>query len=94
MFKDELGGKIMKEFCTHRAKMYTYLTDDDTEHKKAKRTKKRLIKCRLMFENYKGSLFNNKIRLKSQQRLKSDQNKVYTEDINQIALTSNDDKRW
>ena len=25
MFKDELGGKIMKEFCALRFKTYTYL---------------------------------------------------------------------
>ena len=35
MFKDELGGKIMKEFCALRAKTYTYLMDDDGETKKA-----------------------------------------------------------
>ena len=29
-FKDELGGKVMKEFCALRAKTYTYLMDDDT----------------------------------------------------------------
>ena len=34
MFKDELGGKIMKEFCALRAKTCTYLMNDDTEHKK------------------------------------------------------------
>ena len=34
MFKDELGGKIMKEFCALRAKTYTYLMDDDSEKKK------------------------------------------------------------
>ena len=35
MFNDELGGKIMKEFCALRAKTYTYLMDDDGETKKA-----------------------------------------------------------
>ena len=35
-FKDELNGKIMKEFVALRAKTYAYLTDDDSEHKKAK----------------------------------------------------------
>ena len=46
-----------------------------------------------MFENYKDSLFNDKIILKSQQRFKSDYHNVYTEQINKIALSSNDDKR-
>ena len=36
IFKNELGGKIMKEFCALRAKTYTYLMDDDSEMKKAK----------------------------------------------------------
>ena len=46
-----------------------------------------------MFENCKDSLFNDKIILKSQQRFKSDCHKVYTEEVNKIALSSNDDKR-
>ena len=41
MFKDELGGKIMTEFCALRAKAYPYKLDDDTEKKKAKGTKER-----------------------------------------------------
>ena len=40
MFKDELRGKIMKEFCALRAKTYTYLMDDDSEKKKSKGIKK------------------------------------------------------
>ena len=39
LFKDELGGRIMKEFCALRAKTYSYLMDDDSEVKKAKGTK-------------------------------------------------------
>ena len=38
-------------------------------------------------------MFNNKIILKSQQRFKSDHHKVYTEEVNKIALSSDDDKR-
>ena len=93
LFKDELGGKIMKEFVGLRAKTYAYLMDDDSEHKKAKGTKKCVIKRRLMFENYTDCLFNDKTILKSQQRFKSDCHNVYTEQINKIALSSNDDKR-
>ena len=49
LFKDELGGKIMIEFVGLRAKTYAYLMDDDSEHKKAKGTKKCVMKRRLMF---------------------------------------------
>ena len=38
-------------------------------------------------------MFNDKTILKSQQRFKSDYHNVYTEQINKIALSSNDDKR-
>ena len=41
-------------------------------HKKAKRIKKWVIKREPMFKNYKNSLFNNEIMLKSEQRFKSD----------------------
>ena len=43
-FKDELGRKIMKEFVVLRAKTYAYLLDDNNEIKKAKGTKKCVIK--------------------------------------------------
>ena len=46
MCKDDLGGKIMKEFCALRAKIYAYLMDDDKESKKAKGVKRCVIKCR------------------------------------------------
>ena len=46
-----------------------------------------------MFEDYKDSLFNNNTILRSQLRFKSDLHNVYTEEVNKIALNSNDDKR-
>ena len=61
--------------------------------KKAKGTKKCIIKRRLMFENYKDSLFNDKTILRSQLRFKSDLHNVYTEKVNKIALSSNDNKK-
>ena len=102
MFKDELGGKIMEEFVALRAKTYSYLidgyNDEDYEknkivNKKAKGTKKCVIKRELMFDNYKESSFDNKTILKSQQRFRSDHHKVYTEEVNKIVLSSNNDKR-
>ena len=99
--KDGLGGKIITEVVAFRAKTYAYLIDgydDDYEkhkviNKKAKGTKKCVIKRELMFENYKDCLFNGKTIFKKQQRFKSYYHDVYTEEVNKIALSSNHDKR-
>ena len=87
--KDELGGKIMTEFAVPRPKTYSYLMDDGNSDKKAKGIKKR----RLKFNDYKDSLLINEITLKLQQRFKSDAPQVYTEEVDKIALSINDDKR-
>ena len=76
LLKDELGEKIMKEFYALRAKTYAHLMDDESDHKRAKGTKKCIIKRDLMFENYKDSLFNDKIILTLQQRFTSDHHRV------------------
>ena len=76
-----------------RALTYSYLTDDGAETKKAKGTKKCVIKRILRFQDYKDCLFNNEVILRSQQRFKSEAHNIYTEEVNKIALSSNDDKR-
>ena len=67
--------------------------DGDSEHKKAKGTKKSVTKRKFMFKYYKDCLLNNKIILQSQQRFKSDHHNVYNKQINKIVLSSNDDKK-
>ena len=63
--KDELGGNIMTKFVRRRSKTYIYLIDYASEDKKAKATKKCVIKKKLRFENYKSCLeatqFENEI---------------------------------
>ena len=63
--KDELDGWIMTKFVGLRAEYYGYLIDDDSEEKRAKCTKKCVIRRRLKFENCKKCLestqFENKI---------------------------------
>ena len=54
LVKDELGGKIITEFVTLRPKTYSYLTDDGKEDKKAKGTKKCIIKRMIRFNDYKN----------------------------------------
>ena len=53
---DELGRKIMIKFVGLRADIYSYLIDDGSEDKKAKGTRKYVIKRKLKFENYKNCL--------------------------------------
>ena len=91
----------MTEFVTPRAKTYAHLINDYNDdnydknkiiNKKAKETKKCVIKRELMFKNYKNCVLNDKIILNKQRAFRSDQHKVYTAEINKIALSSNDDK--
>ena len=90
--------------------------------KKAKDTKKCVVKRKIKFENYKNCLEvnqlenkvnhleknkinkdsiekshkefirNNKLKLKAQQRLKSERYNAFIEEIHKTALISNDDK--
>ena len=101
-FKTELGGKIIEKFYALRANTWAYLINGDNDdgydkekiiNKKAKSIEKCVTKLRLMFENYTDSLFNDKIKLKSQTLFRSDHHNVYTLEINKIVLSSSDNKR-
>ena len=124
LMKDGLGRKIMIKFTGLKVKTYSYLIDDGSKDKKAKGTKKCVIKRKLKFQDYKNCLEatqldnkikyleknkmdidsficykrkhkefirNNKLILKTQQRFKSKRHSVFTEEINKIASSSNDD---
>ena len=96
-FKDELGGKILTEFVALRAKTYAYtqLTNDIKleEYKKAKGTKKCVIKKHLNFDLYKKALFNSKTIRCTQQRFKSDYHNIFTKIVHKTALDNKNDKR-
>ena len=59
LFKDELGGKIIKKIAALRAKTHAYLMDDDSKKKIARATKKCVIKRILTFKNYKDCQSND-----------------------------------
>ena len=61
LMKDELGGKIITEFVT----LLSFLTDDGKEDKKAKGTKKFIIKKMIKFNDYKKCLLKDEVILKS-----------------------------
>ena len=92
LMKDELDGMIITVFVTLRPKRYSFLTDDGKEGKKAKGTKKCVIKKMIKFNDYKKGLLNE-VTLKPQKRFISKKHDVYTENINKIAPSNNDDKR-
>ena len=60
--------------------------------KRLKEQRKLLLK-KPKFNDYKDCLLNNEIILKPQQRFKSEAHNVCTEEVNKIAVSSNDDKR-
>ena len=67
---DELGRKIMIKFVGLRADIYSYLIDDGSEDKKAKGTRKYVIKRKLKFENYKNCLETTQLWLHYKRRHK------------------------
>ena len=79
-----------------RAKTYSYCEiNDDKVHevKKAKGTKKCVIKKHLNFDMYEQALFDNITRRCTQQRFKSDYHNIYIESGHKLALNNNDTKR-
>ena len=61
LMKDELGGKIMTEFITLRAKLYAYRKiDKKVEEKGCKGTKKCVVAEGLRLDDYRTCLFDGK----------------------------------
>ena len=83
----------MVEVVALRRKKWAYFMDDGSDKKKAKGTRKCVTKRELMFENYKDCFLSEKTIFKKQQRFKSYYHDVFTEEINKVALSSNDNKR-
>ena len=86
LMKYELGGRVITEFVALRPKTYSYLTDDCKEDKKAKGTKKCVIKRMIKFGDYKNFLLNGVVILKLQQRFISKGHDVYTENHMDIKV--------
>ena len=94
MMKDEAGGKIIKEFVGLRSKLYSFVMDDGEETKKCKGIKKQVVESSIRHEHYKTCLTTGKELLRKQNILRSYNHEVYTEEVNKIALSAMDDKRY
>ena len=94
MFKDEAAGKRIKEFVGLRAKLYSFIMEDGKENKRCKGVKKQVVESSITHEDYKTCLRTGKEQLRKQNILRSYEHEVYTEEVNKIALSSIDDKRY
>ena len=92
--KDEAAGKIIKEFVGLRAKLYSFIMDDGGEIKKCKGIKKQVVESSISHEDYKTCLLTGKEQLRKQNILRSYNHEVYTEEVNKVALSALDDKRY
>ena len=75
------------------SKMCSYVTNNGCVQKKAKGTKKCVIKRETKFKSYKKCLENNKTILRSQQMFRSKFHNVFIEKVDKITLSANDDKQ-
>ena len=94
MFKDEAAGKNIKEFVGLRAKLYSYKMEEGKENKRCKGIKKAVIEKSIRHEDYKTCLETGKEQLRKQNIIRSYEHVLYTEEVNKIALSSKDDKRY
>ena len=94
MFKDEAAGKIIKEFVGLRAKLYSYKMDEGKENKRCKGIKKAVVEKSIRHEDYKTCLETGKEQLRRQNIIRSYEHTLYTEEVNKVALSAADDKRY
>jgi hypothetical protein len=93
MFKDEAAGKQIEEFVGLRAKLYSYKMFEGKENKKCKGVKKNVVENTITHNDYYNTLFSRKDQYRTMNVIRSYGHEMYTEHINKIALSSNDDKR-
>ena len=93
MLKDEACGKQIVEFVGLRAKLYYYKMLDGSEDKKCKGITKNVTKRNIQFDDYRECLFSRKEQHRTMNVIRCHCHEIYIEEINIIALSSDDDKR-
>jgi hypothetical protein len=93
MFKDEACGKQIVKFVGLRAKLYSYIMLEGDEHKKCKGIKKKTVEKTLTFDDYETCLFSGTQQLRKMNVIRSHGHEIYSEELNKVALSADDDKR-
>ena len=87
--KDETAGVVVEEFVGLKPKVYSYLADDDCEHKKAKGLNKNIVTT-ISHNEYKDVLLHKKYLINSMNRIQS-KDKL-EQKISKISFSCFDDK--
>ena len=91
--EDETGEVAIEEFVGLKSKMYSFLVDNSSEHKKAKAVSKNVVE-KITHSEYKDVLLNKKCLRHSMNRIQSENHKIRTYEINKISLSCFDDKTY
>ena len=89
--KDETDGIAIEEFVWLKPKMYSYLVNHNSEHKKAKGVNRNIV-ATINHNEHKDVLLNKKCLRHSMNRIQSKGHKIGTYEINKISLSCFDDK--
>ena len=92
MFKDETGGKQIEEFVGLRSKLYSYKIHEK-EHKRCKGVKRSAVAKSITHEDYQNCLRTKNEQHRTMNVIRFHLHDIYTEQINKVALSADDDKR-
>ena len=65
----------------------------EKQKKKCKGIKKSVIKNNISFDDYKECLFSQQSQMRKMNVIRSRKHEIFSETVNKIALSANDDKR-
>ena len=91
--KDETAGQEITEFVGLRAKLYAYKIDNEKVGKRCKGVKKSVVDKTISFDDYKECLFEGTQAIRKMNVIRSHKHQIFTETVNKVALSRDDDKR-
>ena len=92
-FKDETGGKEIKEFVGLRPKMYSFILQSGANIKRVKGVKRHFVDS-LLHSEFKRVLFDSSYSLATFHAIRSFNHDLFTVKETKLALSSFEDKRW
>ena len=96
MFKDEVGGRQISEFVSLRAKLDSYVLDSSNVSSTdfiLKHSNNLLVNKDINFQDYEDCRINGGKKMRVMNLIRSRDHDIYTEEVNKIALSREDDER-